>query len=183
MSRIGKQPVVLPKGVDATVDGSTVVVRGPKGELTLKLHAHVIVKLQEGEEGMELLVQMQDLDSKLNRSLWGTTRSNLRNMVVGVTEGYTKRLEVNGVGYKAAVNGSVVRLDVGYSHPVEYPLPTGVTGTVEKNLITLTSIDKELLGQTAAEIRKVRKPEPYKGKGIKYQDEVIRRKAGKAAKA
>lgn len=183
MSRIGKQPIVLPAGVEASVDGTRVTVKGPKGQLDLDVHANAQIAVVDGENGKEVQVTMVDLKSKLNRSLWGTIRSRVQNMVVGVTEGYTKKLEVNGVGYKVAVNGNTVRLDVGFSHPVEYALPDGVSAEVEKNLITLTSIDKQLLGQTAAEIRKVRKPEPYKGKGIKYDDEVIRRKAGKAAKA
>lgn len=183
MSRIGKQPVVIPSGVELTVNGSTVTVKGPKGQLETTLHANASVTVADGEAGKEATVVMTDLNSKLNRSLWGTTRSNLQNMIVGVTEGYTKQLEVNGVGYKVAVNGNTVKLDVGFSHPVEYKLPEGVKAEAEKNLITLTSIDKQLVGQVAAEIRKVRKPEPYKGKGIKYVDEVIRRKAGKAAKA
>lgn len=175
--------MVLPNGVEATVNGQTVTVKGPKGQLETTLHANAKASVSDGEAGKEITVEMIDLDSKLNRSLWGTTRSNIQNMVTGVTEGYTKKLEVNGVGYKVAVSGSKLTLNVGYSHPVDYQLPESVKAEVEKNLITLTSIDKQLLGQVAAEIRKVRKPEPYKGKGIKYDDEIIRRKAGKAAKA
>ena len=175
--------MVLPNGVEATVNGQTVTVKGPKGQLETTLHANAKASVIDGEAGKEIAVEMADLSSKLNRSLWGTTRSNIQNMVTGVTEGYTKKLEVNGVGYKVAVSGSKLTLNVGYSHPVDYQLPESVKAEVEKNLITLTSIDKQLLGQVAAEIRKVRKPEPYKGKGIKYDDEIIRRKAGKAAKA
>ncbi|HBU27907.1 TPA: 50S ribosomal protein L6 [Candidatus Uhrbacteria bacterium] len=183
MSRIGKQPILLPAGVEAKVNGTEVIIKGSKGQLQAHVHANTSVEVRSGEEGNELVVTMTDLDSKLNRSLWGTTRSNLQNMVSGVQEPYVKKLEVNGVGYKVAVNGQTIKLDVGYSHPVEYKLPEGITAEVVKNLITLTGINKQLVGQVAAEIRKVRKPEPYKGKGIKYLDEVVRRKAGKAAKA
>ncbi|PIR47564.1 50S ribosomal protein L6 [Candidatus Uhrbacteria bacterium CG10_big_fil_rev_8_21_14_0_10_50_16] len=183
MSRIGKQPILLPSGVEATVNGMNVTIKGGKGQLQTSVHANATVELRSGEEGNELVVTMADLDSKLNRSLWGTTRSNLQNMVTGVQTPYQKKLEVNGVGYKVAVNGQTIRLDVGFSHPVEYKLPEGISAEVEKNLITLTGIDKQIVGQVAAEIRKVRKPEPYKGKGIKYLDEIVRRKAGKAAKA
>ncbi len=183
MSRIGKQPVVLPSGVEATVEGRKVTIKGPLGQLETTVHMNAKVALGDGGSGKELAVTMVDLESKLNRSLWGTTRTVLDNMVIGVTEGYKKQLEVNGVGYKVALQGAGIRLDVGFSHPVEYKLPEGIKAEVEKNVITISGIDKQKVGQVAAEIRKVRKPEPYKGKGIKYMDEVIRRKAGKAAKA
>jgi large subunit ribosomal protein L6 len=183
MSRIGKKPVILPDGVEATLEGRKITIKGPLGQLESTMHANTKVELGDDESGKILKVTMVDLESKLNRSLWGTTRTVLDNMVIGVTKGYKKQLEVNGVGYKVALQGSDIRLDVGFSHPVEYKLPAGIKAEVEKNLITIIGIDKQLVGQVAAEIRKVRKPEPYKGKGIKYIDEVIRRKAGKAAKA
>ena len=163
------------------VDG-VVTVRGPKGQLERSMHANARAEVRDGENGKEVVVTMEDLKSKLNRSLWGTMRTVIANMVVGVTEEYSKQLEVNGVGYKVALQGDSIKLDVGFSHSVNYKLPEGVKAVVEKNVITLSGIDKERVGQTAAEIRKVRKPEPYKGKGIKYMDEVIQRKAGKAAK-
>lgn len=182
MSRIGKNPVVIPSNVDVSMNGLVVSVKGPNGTLQMQMHPQARVEMRDGASGKELVVTMAHLDSKENRSLWGTMRTLLQNMVVGVTEGYKKQLEVNGVGYKVALQGNGLKLDVGFSHPVEYRLPEGVKGEVEKNLITLSGASKALVGQTAAEIRKIRKPEPYKGKGIKYVDEVIRRKAGKAAK-
>ena len=182
MSRIGKQPVVLPAGVEASVEGSAVTVKGPKGQLSTDVHENAKVSVVDGENGKQVVVEMENLDTKLNRSLWGTTRTNINNMVVGVTEGFKKQLEVNGVGYKVALQGKGLKLEVGFSHPVEYAMPEGVTAEVDKNIITVSGIDKQLVGHVAAEIRKIKKPEPYKGKGIKYIDEVIRRKAGKAAK-
>ena len=183
MSRIGKQPVALPAGVEATIAGETVTIKGPTGQLGQTVHPRATVEIRDGESGRELSVTMKGLETTLDGALWGTTRANLQNMVEGVTKGYEKKLEMNGVGYKVALNGRTLKLDVGFSHPVEYPLPEGVSAAVEKNVITLNSIDKQLVGHTAAEIRKIRKPEPYKGKGIKYMEEIIRRKAGKAAKS
>lgn len=182
MSRIGKQPIVIPAGVEATVNGTHVAIKGPKGQLERDVHKNAILELRDGESGKEIVVTMTDLKSKLNRSLWGTVRTVIANMVIGVVEGYSKQLEVNGVGYKVALQGDSIRLDVGFSHQVNYKLPEGIKAEVEKNVITVSGIDKERVGQVAAEIRKIKKPEPYKGKGIKYMDEVIRRKAGKAAK-
>ncbi|MEK7529419.1 MAG: 50S ribosomal protein L6 [Patescibacteria group bacterium] len=183
MSRIGKNPVLIPSNVDVSMNGLAVSVKGPNGTLEMRMHPQSHVEMRDGESGKELVVTMAHLDSKENRALWGTMRTLLQNMIVGVTEGFKKQLEVNGVGYKVALQGNGLKLDVGFSHSVEYRLPEGVKVEVEKNLITLSGASKALVGQTAAEIRKIRKPEPYKGKGIKYVDEVIRRKAGKAAKA
>ena len=183
MSRIGKQLIVLPSGVEASVDGKHVMIKGPNGQLELYVHDNATVSITDGDAGKEIAVAMVDLDSKLNRSLWGTMRSNIANMVKGVTEGFSKQLEVNGVGYKVALQGNSLNLHLGYSHEINFVLPDGISAEVEKNVITVKGIDKQLVGHTAAEIRKLRKPEPYKGKGIKYMDEVIRRKAGKAAKA
>lgn len=179
MSRIGKKPITIPAGVEVRLDGRTVCVKGPKGALAFVPHTHARVTV----EGSEVVVAMEDLDSKLNRALWGTTRTRIANMIVGVTEGFQKSLEVNGVGYKVALSGNGLKLDVGFSHSVDFVLPSEVKATVEKNVITLTSIDPELLGNTAARLRSIRKPEPYKGKGIKLTTETIRRKAGKAAKS
>ncbi len=175
--------MVLPAGVEATVAGNDVTIKGPKGSLSVALHSHAKVAVGEAEGAKALTVTMTATESTLDRALWGTMRANLRNAVEGVTKGFEKQLEMNGVGYKVALNGRTLKLDVGFSHPVLYPLPDGINAAVEKNVITLTGIDKQLVGHTAAEIRKIRKPEPYKGKGIKYMEETIRRKAGKAAKS
>lgn len=183
MSRVGKKPIVLPQGVEAKVDGQTVTVTGPKGELSCTINPLVTIALTEGEEGKMLTAAVQDENSVNERAQWGTARACINNMVVGVTEGFSKGLEVNGVGFRVALQGRTIVLNVGYSHEVKFDLPEGIDATVEGNTITISGSDRHLVGQIAAEIRRVRKPEPYKGKGIKYTDEVIRRKAGKAAKA
>ena len=174
MSRIGKQPVVVPEKVQVALDGANINVKGPKGELSFEHHPGVTV----AQEGTEIIVKPVD-DSNKNRALWGLTRTLIFNMVTGVTDGFEKGLEFNGVGYKAAVSGSTLTLNLGYSHPINYELPEGVSAKVEKNTITVSGINKELVGFAAAKIRSFRPPEPYKGKGIKYSDEVIIRKAGK----
>lgn len=179
MSRIGKQPINLPNGVTTTVTDGVVVVKGPKGELSQKLHSMAVVEVADNA----INVMVKNPNDKKQRAIWGLMRSLLQNMVIGVTEGFSKKLEFNGVGYKVAVSGSNVNMSLGYSHPIVFPLPQGITAEAEKNVLTLTGFDKHLVGETAAQIRKLRKPEPYKGKGVKYDSEVIRRKAGKAAKA
>lgn len=179
MSRIGKLPVVIPAGVTAKIDGSDITIVGPKGTLSLHTHLRVNVTQEEGH----LTVTVMDPELQSDRALWGLTRMLLANMVTGVTTGYTKKLEINGVGFKAQVSGKNLVLNLGFSHPVEHPIPDGVTITVDKNVITVAGIDKQLVGETAATIRRYKKPEPYKGKGIKYDDEVIHRKAGKVVKA
>ncbi len=179
MSRVGKKSLQIPDGVDIKVDGAVVRVKGPKGELSLALHPHVSVKI----EGKELTVDVTDHDEVRDQALWGLFRRLIGNMVAGVTKGFEKKLEINGVGFKAAVQGKVLKLEVGYSHDVDFPIPPGVNIAVDKNIITISGVDKQFVGEVAASIRRVRKPEPYKGKGIKYVDEVIHRKAGKAAKA
>ena len=181
MSRIGKKPIIIPPGVTVDIEDGRVTVKGPKGELAERIHPHVSVSLNR-EKG-DITVDTASPDVKRDRALWGTTRNLIANMVQGVTSGFAKQLEVVGVGYKVALAGKKIMLEVGYSHPVEFPLPAGIEGSVEKNTITLRSADAALLGETAARLRSIRKPEPYKGKGIKYSDEVIRRKAGKAVKA
>lgn len=183
MSRIGKKPILLPAGVDVTVSGSTVTVKGPKGTLARELHPHISVVFQEEDGHKVVVIKTVDEERVRDRALWGLFRSLLQNMVLGVTVGFEKKLEVIGIGYKVAGGGSKITLDVGFSHQVPVVLPEGIVATVEKNTITLNGMNNELLGETAAQIRRIRKPEPYKGKGIKYIDEVIRRKAGKAAKA
>lgn len=177
MSRIGNSPIVIPAGVEIKLDGNTVTVKGPKGELTRTVHQNMKVEI----EGAEIKVTRPD-DQKENRSLHGLTRTLIANMVEGVTNGYSKQLEVNGVGYRSSVEGNKLVLNIGYSHPVEMPFPDGVKAEVNDKIITISGIDKQKVGQFAAEVREKRPPEPYKGKGIKYKDEHIRRKEGKAGK-
>ncbi len=178
MSRIGKKPVVIPAGVEVKLDGTTVTVKGPKGTLTQVVHPNMTIKIENGE----LLVTRPD-DQKQNRALHGLTRSLLANMVEGVTNGYKKELEVNGVGYRAAKQGKTLVMNLGYSHQVKVDEIDGITIDVPNpNSIVISGPDKQKVGQFAAEVREKRPPEPYKGKGIKYADEHIRRKEGKAAK-
>lgn len=174
MSRIGKQPVEVPDKVNVTITNTSIEVKGPKGQLNYNFNPGVLVTQEE----KNILVKPADASTK-SRALWGLTRTLISNMVTGVTTGFTKNLEFTGVGYKAAVQGTKLVLNLGYSHPIEFELPKGVEAKVNKNVIELSSLDKELLGLAAAKIRDFRKPEPYKGKGIKYADEVIIRKAGK----
>ena len=178
MSRIGRMPIAVPAGVTVEIaENNHVTVKGPKGTLERSLAPEMEIKL----EGAEIVVTRPN-DLKRMKSLHGLTRTLLNNMVVGVTEGYKKDLEVNGVGYKVSKAGKVLTLNLGYSHPVEMTDPEGIESKVEGNKITVKGIDKEKVGQYAAEIRDKRRPEPYKGKGIKYADEVIRRKVGKTGK-
>ena len=178
MSRIGRLPVVVPAGVTVEIkEENTVTVKGPKGTLERTLPSEMSIKLEDGH-----VVVTRPNDLKKMKSLHGLTRTLIHNMVVGVSEGYVKSLEVNGVGYRAAKQGNKLVLNLGYSHPVEMIDPDGIESVVDGNKITVKGIDKEKVGQYAAEIREKRKPEPYKGKGIKYADEVIRRKVGKTGK-
>ena len=179
MSRIGKQPIAIPAGVTVDLKADNLItVKGPKGTLTRKLVPNVTINVETSE-----ITVTRPNDLKQNRALHGLTRTLIFNMVEGVTNGYTKVLEINGVGYRAAKTGNKLNLTLGYSHPVDMEDPEGITTTVEgTNKIIVTGIDKQLVGQYAATIRTKRPPEPYKGKGIKYSDEVIRRKAGKAGK-
>ena len=178
MSRIGRMPVVIPAGVTVTIkDGNEVTVKGPKGELTRTFAPELTIEEKDGH-----IIITRPNDIKRIKALHGLTRSLIHNMVVGTSEGYQKVLEVNGVGYRAAKQGKVLTLNLGYSHPVEMTDPEGIETVVDGNKITVKGIDKEKVGQFAAEIRDKRRPEPYKGKGIKYADEVIRRKVGKTGK-
>ena len=176
MSRIGKKAAALPSGVEATIADNVLTVKGPKGTLSRQLHKAVEVTVADNAIGVAPANESDEA-----RALWGTFSAHAHNMVHGVSEGFTKVLEIEGVGYRAEVKGNALALSVGYSHPVELPFPEGVTATVEKNVITLTGPDKEVLGQYAADVRKVRPPEPYKGKGIRYQGEYIIRKQAKKA--
>lgn len=175
MSRLGKQPITLPAGVTATFADGVLTVAGPKGTLTRIMKEKEVALAIEGDT-VTLTPSREEA-----HPLWGTYAAHVRNMITGVTEGFTKVLEIEGVGYRAEVRGSSIVLSVGFSHPVELPIPEGVTATVEKGVITLASADKETLGQYAANIRAVRPPEPYKGKGIHYRGEYIIRKQGKKA--
>jgi large subunit ribosomal protein L6 len=175
MSRIGKKPVSIPGSVTAAVNGQEVKVKGPKGELKHVLVDDIIAKLDNGG----IAVTMRD-DTQKARAMWGMSRTLVANLVAGVTEGFTKKLEITGVGYRAAVQGSNVQLQLGYSHDVSYPIPQGIQVVCPKPTeIVITGIDKQKVGQVAAEIRRFRPPEPYKGKGIKYAGEFILRKEGK----
>jgi len=174
MSRIGKLPVSIPEKVSVDITGGTVKVKGPKGELEYSFNDAVSFTVDDN-----LLTVVPDESNPAAKSMWGTARTLVNNMVTGVSAGFTRTLEFNGVGYKAAVSGSKITLNLGYSHPIDYELPSGITAKVNRNLIELSGCNKELLGFVAAKIRSFRPPEPYKGKGVKYLEEVIIRKAGK----
>jgi large subunit ribosomal protein L6 len=176
MSRIGKRPITIPSGVDITLDGNLVSVKGPKGELSRRLHKDVIVRREDGT-----IVVERPSDQAEHRALHGLSRTLVANMVEGVTTGFTKTLEIVGVGYRAETKPFGLTLALGYSHPIDYKAPEGITlRAVNPTTVEVSGTDKEVVGQVAAEIRSLRPPEPYKGKGVKYQGEVIRRKAGKA---
>ncbi|HEV8024242.1 MAG TPA: 50S ribosomal protein L6 [Candidatus Nanopelagicales bacterium] len=178
MSRIGKLPVPVPSGVSATIDGRFVTVTGPKGSLSLNVAEPITVSEEDGS----LIVERPN-DEGPSKALHGLTRSLVNNMVVGVTDGFTKTLEIVGTGYRVIAKGTDLELSLGYSHSITVKAPDGITFAVESpNKFSVSGIDKQLVGETAANIRKLRKPEPYKGKGVRYENEVIRRKAGKAGK-
>ncbi len=176
MSRIGKKPILIPKGVEVKLIGNHLEVKGPKGKLELDVHPDVVVKI----EGEKILVERPS-DKKFHKSIHGTTRQLINNLIEGVTKGFTKELEVVGMGYRARMEGNKLVLNVGHSHPVEFTPPAGIQFEVEgQNIVRVKGIDKHLVGNVAATIRRVRPPEPYKGKGIRYKGETVRRKAGKA---
>ena len=178
MSRIGRLPITVPAGVDVTIDGRTVTVKGPKGTLSRSLHPDMTVSREDGT-----IVVTRPTEQKTHKQLHGLTRTLVNNMVVGVTDGYRKGLEITGVGYRAALSGKKLQLNLGYSHQIEIDPPEGITFEVENpTRLAVVGIDKELVGQIAAKVRATRKPEPYKGKGVRYAGEYIRRKAGKAGK-
>jgi large subunit ribosomal protein L6 len=178
MSRIGRLPIPVPSGVDVTIDGRTVTVTGPRGQLTRELHPDMTVSREEDK-----LVVTRPTEQKTHKQLHGLTRTLVNNMVIGVTDGYRKGLEITGVGYRAVKIGEKLQLSLGYSHQIEIEPPTGISFEVENpTRLAVIGIDKELVGQIAAKVRSTRKPEPYKGKGVRYAGEKIRRKAGKAGK-
>ncbi len=175
MSSIYKNPVAIPANIEVKIDGDFVIVKGPKGELRMEKREDIAMSLKDN------MVIMEGVSEKTHKAFLGLTRSLLINMISGVTDGYGKKLELEGVGFKVALAGNKLIMQLGFSHPVEFEAPEGITLGVEKNVISVSGIDKYLVGQTAANIRKLKKPEPYKGKGIRYQGEVIRRKEGKKA--
>ncbi len=176
MSRIGKKPIEIPENVKVKIDKNTIIINGPKGELALEVHPEIKVEVNDNK-----IILTPVKIHKGTKALWGTYRSHIANMIQGVVEGYEKKLEIHGVGYKAGLEGKDLVLHLGHSHPVKINPPQGIEFKVEKNLIAVSGTDKQLVGQVAAEIREKRKPEPYKGKGVRYQGEVVRRKAGKKA--
>ena len=176
MSRVGKKPIQIPEGVDVKIEGSKVVIKGPRGELTLSVRPEIKVEVKEGK-----IFLTPQIETKKTKAFWGLTRALLSNMVKGVTEGFEKKLEIEGIGFRANLEGEDLVLNVGFSHPVKIKTPPSIKFSIEKNIITVSGIEKGLVGQVAAKIRKVRPPEPYKGKGIRYLGEQVRRKLGKKA--
>ena len=177
MSRIGKQPVNIPSGVEVQLSGNVLVFKKGSVQKELDTKGNVGVKIEDGN-----IVFASKSDDRKDRAFWGTYRSLAQNVVIGLTQGFVKKLEINGVGYRAAVKGNILELQLGFSHPINYEFPKDLQISVEKNIITIKGTDKQVVGQVAAEVRAFRPPEPYKGKGVKYSDEVIIRKAGKTAK-
>lgn len=177
MSRLGKLPIKIASGVQVSLVGQEANFKGPKGELKLKIDSSINLTINE----TEVFVTPKDKEVKNAKAFWGLYWSLVKNCIIGVSEGFVKKLEINGVGYKVAVAGDKLNMNLGFSHPIVFPLPKGITAVAEGNSVSIMGADKALVGETAAQIRKLRKPEPYKGKGIKYSNEVIRRKAGKAA--
>jgi large subunit ribosomal protein L6 len=175
MSRVGKKPIPIPDKTKVTIKGKTVTVQGPKGKLARDIHPTVELKVEDGR-----ITVIPEGSSRNNLAIQGLTRSLVANMVTGVDKGFERNLEINGIGYRATLSGNTIQFNLGYSHPIDFKLPEGVSADIDKkNNIKLSGIDKELLGQTASSIRRLRPPEPYKGKGIKYAEEYIQRKAGK----
>ncbi len=181
MSRIGRKPVEIPKGVQVSITKDIISAKGPKGTLSLKRHEAIEMKQTKDEDGKDVVVFERKSNLPRERAAHGLMRALVGNIITGVTTGFERKLEINGVGYKAEIKGPKIVLSLGYSHPIEYTLPEGIAAKVDKNQLILSGIDRQRLGAAAAEIRSFRPPEPYKGKGIKYQHETIVRKAGKTA--
>src|SRR5262249_22406108 len=182
MSRIGRKPIEIPKGVTVSITKDTVQVKGPKGTLSLARHEAIDIKQGKSDEGKDVVLFERKGDEGRERAAHGLMRALVNNMFEGVTKGFEKRLEINGVGYKAEIKGQKITLSLGFSHPIDYTLPEGVTAKTDKNLLILSGIDREKLGGAAAKIRSFRPPEPYKGEGIRYVSEQILRKTGKTAR-
>ncbi|MFZ2555337.1 MAG: 50S ribosomal protein L6 [Minisyncoccia bacterium] len=178
MSRLGKQSIAIPAGTDVSVATDAITVKGKGGTLVRQLHPAVTVAIENGTASVA-----PANSSRLAKALWGTYAAHVRNMIAGVNTPFVKKLQVEGIGYKAELNGKSLKLNVGFSHPVLVPVPEGITALVEKNIITVTGADKDAVGQFAASVREIKKPEPYKGKGIRYEGEVVRQKQGKKAAA
>ncbi len=179
MSRVGKKPIPIPAGVEIKITARDILIHGPKGELTQSLPGFLKIEKKDNK----LMVSVKNPQVKNERSLWGTIARLISNMIVGVSRGFEKKLELIGVGYRVQASDNKLTLNIGFSHPVEFLIPGGIEAKVEKNIITISGIDKQLVGEVAAQIRRLRKPEPYKGKGIRYVDEVVRIKAGKKVAA
>jgi large subunit ribosomal protein L6 len=179
MSRLGKKPITIPQGVDFRIENNQIIVKGPKGEIKYLKHPVVVLGLENSSVG----VSVQDPSQKHQKALWGTFVRLIKNMIEGVTNGFEKKLQLVGVGFKAQVTGDKLTLNVGFSHPVNYKIPSGVKISVEKDIVTVSGVDKQIVGEVAAQIRKIKKPEPYKGVGIRYFGESVRTKAGKKAAA
>ena len=176
MSRIGKQPIQIPEGVEVKIEANKVIVKGPRGEITKEIRPEIKIEMKEGK-----IFVLPQVETKKTKAFWGLTRALLANAVEGVTKGYERQLQIEGIGFRANLEGDNLVLQVGFTHPVKINAPEGIKFAVEKNIIIVSGIDKGLVSQTAAIIRKVKKPEPYKGKGIRYVGEVIRKKVGKKA--
>lgn len=179
MSRIGKKNIEIPPGVEVKIENNFIAIKGPKGELSFNFHPKVMIK----EEEKNLKVTVKNPEDKFERSLWGTSGRLVSNMILGVTQGYEKKLELIGVGYRASVSQNKLTMNLGFSHPVEFVLSPKIEAKIDKNIISIIGVDKQLVGETAAQIRKIKPPEPYKGTGIRYVGEVVRKKAGKKAVA
>ena len=181
MSRLGKKPIKIPSSVTIKYHEGTLSVKGPKSELVFRAHPNAVITVDDAAKTVS--VGVTDPTALLDRGLWGLTHKIVRNMIEGVTTGFSKSLELIGVGFKVALAGNKLNLELGFSHPVVFELPKGIEAKVEKNVVTLSGADKQMVGEVAAKLRKLKKPEPYKGKGIRYVGEIVRQKAGKAAKA
>lgn len=178
MSRVGKKPILIPSGVEARIEGQTIAIKGPKGELQRKIRPEIKIEIKEGK-----IILTPQRETKETGAFWGLSRALVFNMVKGVTDGYEKKLQIEGIGYRAAVEQNILVLKLGFSHPVKFEQPEGIKFVVEKNIVSISGFDNELVGQLAAKIRKICPPEPYKGTGIRYQGEIVRRKAGKKVAA
>lgn len=181
MSRVGKKPILIPEGVEVKIEDQRVAIKGSKGELSQEIRPEISVEKKEGKIVVQPFFKKGWIQTKKTKAFWGLTRTLLSNMIEGVTKGYEKKLEIQGIGYKASLDGKDLNLQIGFTHPVKIKTPEGINFLIEKNIITVSGINKQLVGEISAKIRKIRPPEPYKGKGIRYLGEIVKRKAGKKA--